>query len=444
MRNFNLVIIILIFFLNYLILNCSSTKCSSKTFIATKDVGPLDNPLKGWVAYSEPGDTHSLTTKMAYFYFSWRDIEPSEGVYNFTTFENRWQSSAATGKHIVFRLYLDYPNSPTGIPQWIINKGIQLTRYETQEVGNGYSPDYNDERLLQPLLKTISKLGQRYNNNNRVAFIAIGTLGFWGEWHTWPLEHLFANATTQQRVVNAYRAAFPNKILLTRYPGGETGKQNWIGYHDDYFPDDTNATGWGFIPTMKESGRLQNWRKAAIGAEMVPNAANTYLFNKWDQTMSMLRAIHLTWMGPYCPAIEFNKNSTFYDRARLMVRTMGYQYEFNHIQLSCLSDGKLSIALRAINTGVAPFYYNWIVRFAFFRSSDKLLIKQFNTAVDIRNWLPGTFWLNTTITPQLNPGTFSLAIGIIDPWTQKPAITFANKFTRIERWSILANLTFTQ
>ena len=55
----------------------------------------------------------------------------------------------------------------------------------------------------------ISAMGKRYDRHPRVAFIQLGLLGFWGEWHTYPRNELFASEKTRRRVLEAYRKAFP-------------------------------------------------------------------------------------------------------------------------------------------------------------------------------------------------------------------------------------------
>lgn len=58
--------------------------------------GALDNPLKGWAAYSEDWNQHALPARMAYFSVSWRELEPERGRYRFAKWEqSRWESRNA-------------------------------------------------------------------------------------------------------------------------------------------------------------------------------------------------------------------------------------------------------------------------------------------------------------------------------------------------------------
>lgn len=410
------------------------------------DVGPLDNPLKGWAAYSESWSTYALPASMAFFYVSWRELEPNPGDYRFSQWESqKWNTPQAQGKHIVMRLYLDYPNLPTGVPQWVIDSGVAMRPYDIPEIGQGLAPDYDDPRLLVPLLDFIQAFGVRYNSNPRVAFVQLGTLGFWGEWHTWPLYHLFASEATQQAVVQAYRSAFPDKILLARYPYPTTSTP-WMGYHDDMFPADTdywNGEGeeWYFLPSLRRAGRDENWRVAAFGGEMVPNQGRYYLSTEWPRTLEMLRRAHISWIGPYAPILEPNLNATQLENARTMVRTMGYQYRI--LRASWIAyPSNLQLQIEGVNEGVAPFYYPWQVRLGILRRTDgSVVFSAPLTGVDIRTWLPGSFAFKANLSHALSRNTYYLALGIIDPWRNRPSIKFANRIQVINGWNVLGTIT---
>ncbi|MGH7195149.1 MAG: hypothetical protein ACREJM_16670, partial [Candidatus Saccharimonadales bacterium] len=91
--------------------------------------GPLDNPLKGWCPYVDAGDIH-FPYSMVFFTVAWNELEPREGQYAFDKWEKKaWGAERARGKHVVFRIYADMPGRPTGMPQWLLDKGVRLTPY---------------------------------------------------------------------------------------------------------------------------------------------------------------------------------------------------------------------------------------------------------------------------------------------------------------------------
>jgi len=276
-----------------------------------------------------------------------------------------------------------------------------------------------------------------------VAFVALGTLGFWGEWHTWPRTDLFASEATQRAVVRAYRQAFPDKILLARYPYPATSEPR-LGYHDDMFPEDTDyfegqGHDWYFLPSLRRAGRENNWKVAAIGAEMVPMQGKKYLSSEWAKTRTMLERMHLSWVGPYCPILETNLSPQELDNARWMVRRMGYQYRLTEVSWQ-IQERTLNLQVQGVNEGVAPFYYPWAVEIALLREDDS--VAQVHRAdVDITRWLPGDFRFSAQMPLQVTGGRYRLALGIRDPWRNVPDIQFANRLLNVNGWNVVDTIS---
>ena len=404
--------------------------------------GPLDNPLKGWCTYTMKQPTQPYS--MVYRYVSWKELEPEEGHYRFDVWEKKsWEEPLARGKHIVFRVFLDYPSTTpgsSGVPDWLLAKGVKTTHYT--DYGGGDSPDYNDPRLIAGLERLLVALGKRYDTHPRIAFIEMGMLGFWGEWHTYPHNELFASAATQQRILDAAHRAFPNKMVMTRNPGAYAGKAPWLGYFDDMFPADTDGPeAWKFLPTMRRAGRSDIWKQAAIGGEMEPGAAKKWLGASFAETMREVEAAHFTWVGPYNPALEVAPDPEYTVHCQAMVRRMGYEFALKEIRHArTLSSGsRLKIRITGENQGVAPFYYPWAVKFALL-DSQREVVEILPTSADIRTWQPGSFHLEADPPVHARPGRYTLALGIEDPWTHKPAIAFANALPRHEDWTLISTV----
>jgi hypothetical protein len=405
--------------------------------------GPLNNPMKGWCTYTNAGEIH-LPYSMVFRYVSWKTLEPHEGDYRFAEWEKSWDEPPARGKHTVFRVYVDYPSLPSGIPAWLLQKGVKTTKYA--DYGGGLSPNYNHPAMVTGMERLIRAMGKRYNRDPRVAFIQIGLLGFWGEWHTYPKNQLFASAATQKRVIDAFRAAFPDKKLLARYPAGYAGKQPWLGFHDDMFPEDTDGSeAWKFLPTLRASRRQDNWKRAPIGGEMVPGQANRWMGPEFDHTLKMIERAHFSWIGPYSPTLQAPFTLSYIENCRLLVRSMGYEYCLQEIRHSrqVAAGGKLLFALSGINQGVAPFYYPWQVELALVRKNG-VIVQRMKLNCDIRRWLPGRFQHQQILTVSVPPGEYTLALGIRDPMTGQPAIGFANALPYHNGWTVLSSILVTR
>jgi hypothetical protein len=376
---------------------------------------------------------------MAYFYASWRELEPQPGKFDWASFEKKWNAPLARGKHVILRLFLEYPNQPTGLPQWVIDAGVKRTPYDTKEVGKGLCPDWDDPKLLEPLLRFIAAFGKRYNANPRVAFIQLGTLGFWGEWHTWPVEKLMASVETQKKVVAAYRAAFPDVPIHARYPH-EATRHPWLGYHDDMIPEDTlGSEDWKFLPSLQRAGRTENWKSAPFGGEMVPGQAKKWLGEGWETLQKAIEALHFSWIGPYCPANEASLTPEMKSRAEALVRRMGYSFRWTKVTFGEDDTGVFRVRLEGVNEGVAPLYRNWPLEVAVLDETGRDVILT-RPNIDLRRWLPGPLTVNTSLLGA--PAKGRLAVRVLDPWhgAARP-LRFANKLPTLSGgWTILTTL----
>ena len=400
---------------------------------------PLDNPLKGWCPYTDAGEIHQPYS-MVFLYVPWNELEPASGEYRFEQWEKKWDVRTARDKHIVFRVFVDYPGLPSGLPAWLRKAGVHETRY--QDHGGGMSPDYNHPEMVAAMERLIAALGRRYNDHPRVAFIQLGLLGFWGEWHTWPRDQMYASEETERRVIDAYRNAFPDKSLMVRYARDHAGKQPWIGFHDDMFPEDTdNGQDWSFLAGIRDAGRTANWKRAVVGGEMVPHQAEKWVVSDFGTTTEMIKRSHFTWVGPYCPALKKPTSAEYQRRSREIVQMLGYQYRIVRVTYpdSVSSGQAVAINLAGENTGVAPFYYPWRVDWALLDRSGKVADRQ-SVDWDIRKWLPGSFDEDCEVTFNVPEGTYRLALGIRDPWQDRPAIGFANRLDTADGWTIISDL----
>lgn len=405
--------------------------------------GPIDNPLKGWCPYTNAGVIHQPYS-MVFQYASWKELEPTQGDFQFEAWEKSWEVDEAKDKHIIFRVFVDYPSRPSGLPDWLREAGVKESEYE--DYGGGKSPDYDDPRMIEAMERLIAALGERYNEDPRIAFIQIGLLGFWGEWHTYPRSDLSPSPETERRVIDAYRKAFPNKSLMVRYARGHAAKQDWIGFHDDMFPEDTdNGEDWSFLAGLRRENRDENWKVAVVGGEMVPGAATKWLGQDYKTTLAMIEESHFSWMGPYCPALTDSHRNLFERRCHEMVRKMGYEFQITQVRhpKTATANRSFQISLSGENSGVAPFYYPWSIEWVLLDSAGKEVAIQ-KTDWDIRKWKPGSFSNEAELTFDVPSGEYQLAVGIRDPWLDRPSIKFANALPVKQGWIVLSSIKIVQ
>src|SRR5271165_5812934 len=123
---------------------------------------PPNNPLKGFIPYS--GSYATFPYSMEWSYLPLRSLMSGPTNFNWTSLETLLNGDANRGHHTVFRVYLDYPTLPTGIPQYLLDGG--LTTYSYSDYGNNgvsVSPNYEDSNLRQALTNFIAALAARYD-----------------------------------------------------------------------------------------------------------------------------------------------------------------------------------------------------------------------------------------------------------------------------------------
>ena len=99
----------------------------------------------------------------------------------------------------------------------------------------------------------------------------------------------------------------------------------------------------------------------------------------------------------------------------------------------------LKIIIHGINEGVAPFYYSWPIKLAWLDVDGKTVVSS-ELSDDLRKWLPGPFSLGANLDAPTNKGSYRTALGIEDPWTNKPAIRFANNLGVAQGWTVLGSV----
>ena len=340
---------------------------------------PADNPLKGFVPYA--GQGRKFPHSLEFDYLSLASMMTGPTNFNWTPMERLLDGIAARGCQSVFRIYMEYPRKPSGVPEYLVQAGVKLrawTNTNTQPLSLAldHTPDYEDPRLRTALTNFIAAVGKRYDGDPRIGFITAGLLGSWGEWHCYPHSEWFASKTVQAEVMDAYEAAFRKTSVLLRYPAGDNDRAHAsnarrnMGYHDDSFAWSTIETGskndaWTFLADMRKAGpaAMERWKTAPIGGEVRPELWSclwkTEGCTKGQDFAQCVRDSHATWLMDSSTSSALAPDEQ--ERALAAARSLGYELQV--VQASAeLSGRRLEVSVTITNRGVAPFYAGWPVR----------------------------------------------------------------------------------
>jgi hypothetical protein len=409
----------------------------------------VDNPLKGLVPYQ--GDKRSLFPHSLEFnYLPFAAVVKGYDRFDWQPLEKMLNDIASRGNQAVFRVYLEYPDEKSGIPQFLVKDGLKINKYPNansslKPPSQAETPNYEDKNLRRSLNAFIRALGQKYDGDPRIGFITAGLLGSWGEWHTDPRTELFASKEVQTEVLDAYAAAFTVTPVLLRYPVGEQDAKNApnsqrkFGYHDDSFAWATLDTGkkdksWFYMPSIKAAGTAaeEKWRTAPIGGEIRPEAwGEVFDENPRKQEIQNFRkcveTTHASWVMD-SGMFKQKQESDRIDRAKAEVLRMGYEFHVPAVNIDKITAGKLPVTVELVNRGVAPFYYNWPVEFGVV--SNQKLTKTFAGKGKLTGLLPGANtrkWHDVLDLQGLRAGKYQLVMRVPNSLPTGQPIRFANK-----------------
>ncbi|MBO7352808.1 MAG: hypothetical protein J6U61_00970, partial [Lachnospiraceae bacterium] len=245
---------------------------------------------------------------LTYFPVTWDDIENVKGVFNWTSVDEKYQLEywKDNGVRVNFRFVMDTPEPLTGskrkvtygelvdksfltknnlidsstgrvteakvkalfntgnyradIPAWLVadlcnevldgittNAGT-FYNWPSADIlgGAGFSPNYYSEMLIDRHDKMIEAFAAKFDDGSITGFAQVGSLGHWGEFHTWPEKGSFTeynfgsgefpDPVTAGRYAKAYTDHFKTVKIGIRYPYPFAAK-NGFGLFNDMFGD---------------------------------------------------------------------------------------------------------------------------------------------------------------------------------------------------------------
>ncbi|MFJ1649583.1 DUF4832 domain-containing protein [Streptomyces sp. NPDC088258] len=386
----------------------------------TRADAPLDNPLKGFARFYQPGADqntgypHSLT----WSYFGLSEVMNSSsdcGSYDWSVLDRALDETASYGNQAAIRFYLEYPGGSGTHPANAIPPCFAgHVDNRTNAYWNTVSPDYDSPYLLAALKNFIAAFGARYDGDPRLGYIHLGLIGLWGEWHTWPYDtdtsgdsypDYMPTDAHGAEIIRAYDSAFTHTKIEVRYPeagGGAADNLPAVGYHDDSFcyregspkagltlPSSLGGASYSQLQKALDSGVENRWTTASMGGEVRPEIQST-AFDNWpggsgdvDDMKACLELEHTTW--------KMNEGSAGYSptdpNVAAAVRLMGYDLSVDRAYFHDTAQGTTTVGVRIDNNGVAPFYYPWTVSLGLKDSAGRI-VKSWATPWDLREVMP--------------------------------------------------------
>lgn len=399
----------------------------------------LYNPLIGYAPPADYRDAVGSNT-LVYIDTLWSEIEPQQGVYDFERLykDNHIDEYRAAGKKAVFRLVCDLPGKREhmDIPRWLYDMTGDGSFYDT-DYGKGYSPDYANEVLIEAHGRLLHAIAEEFAGDNFIAYVELGSLGHWGEWHVKTGAGIVPIPTEEvcMRYVAQYVECFPDTCLLMRRPFLGV-KQYGLGVYNDMVGEPESTGKW--LAWLREGGKYTEpadvhtlyampgiYQVAPVGGEFTSRFSwQEMLAENYDRTKEMIEASHMTFIGPKSPH-PFSAGA-YQEEADALRKCLGYKLGIGSARILCHRiSQKWEFEIQLNNKGAAPIYYDWdCCMYVYDRSGER--IRRIRLPVDISQIMPGAACTVNTEQIFRDVAVSRITVAVEDPMTGMPAVRLNN------------------
>ena len=416
----------------------------------------LANPFIGNAVWANSAPDHEQPFTLVYADLVWADFELDQGQYDFASFEEKNQFALwrAQGKKVIFRFVMDVPTAKKhrDIPDWLHRlTGMDGDAYHVA-YGHGYSPNYENPILIDAHARAIAALGRRYSKDSLIAYIEIGSLGHWGEWHVHEKIGEMPPRDVREKYVRPYIEAFPNTKLLMRRPftiaavsgmglfndtaGAPKSTQRWLSWIEHGSDGSLQDEGADLV-SMPDA-----WRNSPIGGELATDMEHEALLGSLlTQTVDLFKRSHTSWIGPgsFSDVPSGGKLQGALDQ---ILNTIGYRLRVDNCTVEEVSNGTLRLTMVWKNDGTAPFYFDWQPVLSIDGADGtRKLYPLVMRLIDVQ---PGLDYSVSMTLPQdmLPDGAYTVSVGILDPLTKEAGVALAMVANENDLWYELLSIGF--
>lgn len=432
----------------------------AQTVIFTENPEPIsENPGKGWIRYrSDSAETEDVLqyVSVGYNRFNWNQVEPQEGVYDWSvieTFLNKWDS---LGKKAAFGIACasSTNNASYLTPKWVFDAGAAYTMANN---GTQYVPVWNDEIFLSKLENFTKAFAEKYDGDRRIAFIDVRSYGNFGETHTSGLSGsagLSAN-DEKKHIDIAVKYFKKTQLMLCTANNGEQGIKteyavnNGVGLRIDSILDGNYSEthrlddAYGKEPTVFEFVNSYGNMKSAANNYGSPSNDNGH----WNQDRYLLS--FFVGKPSYMDLGQYNNDSANFigdnrELVKLLSNKMGYHFVLKEMSIPReLSVGEVvTLDSEWINKGVTPLYEECYPAIAVLDEDNRVIDKCWLDGFNPAQWLPGTETIASSDAAFsfICGDSIKLAVGLFNKKTDlSPSYKIGNYNSTDDKWYVIAD-----
>lgn len=342
-------------------------------------------------------------SSIAYIRVLWKEFEPEQDVYNYEFIENIINEAKSHNQTLVFRLMAHSTRACEDVPEWL----KKLIPCPKRAQGERVKDSPTDPLFLELFCRAIRKLGERFDSDPVFDSIDISLPGAWGEGHNL---HLYSQQSLN-KIVDTYLEVFKNTQLFTQVARNElisyANKITCVGWRGDGLGSPKHIFEI-YPPCIAKVP--ENWKIAPVSFE------SYWWLGEWKRQGWDIDEIIEKTLGWHISS--FNGKSLpipceWKEKVEYWISKMGYHFKvdyFKYPKIACAAD-TLELELGIENIGVAPIYKSVPFKIRLFNENEFF---EFDTSVNIRNWMPGKCTENIKIELPENiiSGEYDIEIGI--------------------------------
>ena len=437
----------------------------------------LANPGIGWETFhrtraQDKSLPEWLPSTIHYARWGWGTLEPEPGKIDYAFLDKVLKDSREVGQQLAFRVMCcsTTPRDPY-FPAWLKDIGGRIVETAYNDSPVYRVPDLDDPIILERHLDFVKRLGERYDGHPDIAHVDLGSVGWWGEWHMSGSKAApMPKPETQQKIVDAWLAAFKKTQLLMLIGGGKMltyATQRGTGWRADCLGDMGGfSKTWchmrkGYPFWIQQAGVQDAWKTAPVAWE------SCWDMRRWVQEKWPLRFIFNYALALHGSVLN-NKSAPLPEGPEIrpeierFVRRLGYRFVLRELKHpAAVTAGKeLTLSMKWQNVGSAPCYRPY--RIAYRLSNDNGFAKVLPSTITVNKWMPGSVPLFTedfykgewelpngevndvadkiALPADMSPGRYRLSIAVIGEKTLDPAIRLGIQGRADDGWYPLSQI----
>ncbi len=400
-----------------------------ETFHAMNGEGPGKRP---------PPENYP-TCSVAYFRLWWKELEPEEGRYRFERVSELLAKGRAHHQDLALRFMPWFSMlERDSTPEWFKRKATRSFRCKFHRwagpkrgptEGDYWAPDFNDPFFLDRQEGLVRAFGEKFNGHPELAYLDIGSIGNWGEWHTSNTIPPVPMPTEEnaRKVIDWHLQAWGRTPLVMNFqypPGMSYAASRGTGWRCDGV--DSPACAGRVESQFHDPAVCDAWKRGPVTGEPVLED----LKNPGETFARMLR-----WHASSLNAKSRSIPDDALPHLDAFLKRCGYRFVLRELRVPrrIARGGTLPLRMTFENTGVAPPYKDYVLAVRLSRGGRSFVL---DTGAKLTAWLPGTHDVEARLTlpADLAPGENELALGILDPHRRDPKVKLANAGRGADGW----------